>query len=74
MKFLKKFIKWLAIILGLLILTLYITDTDYLIKAVRTVYLKGHTTAYIKIPTNLTIELLKTEHQNLGQITKTTMP
>ncbi|MCL5126818.1 serine hydrolase [Algibacter sp. L4_22] len=48
MKFLKKFIKWLAIILGLLILTLYITDTDYLIKAVRTVYLKGHTTAYIE--------------------------
>lgn len=47
MTFLKKFLKWVVIIIGLLIITLYITDTDYLIKAVRTIYLKGYTTAYL---------------------------
>lgn len=48
MKILKKLFKWLAILIGLLIIILYITDTDYLIKAVRTIYLKGHTTAYLE--------------------------
>lgn len=48
MKFLKKLFKWLAIFISLLIIVLYITDTDYLIKAVRTIYLKGHTTAYLE--------------------------
>ncbi len=48
MKFLIKFFKWLLIILALTIATLYITDTDYLLKAVRTIYLKGHTTAYLE--------------------------
>ena len=48
MKFLKKFLKWVVIVFGLLILVLYITDTDYLIKAVRTIYLQGYTTAYLE--------------------------
>ena len=48
MKFLKKTLKFLAIFIGLTIAILYITDTDYLIKAVRTIYLKGHTTAYLE--------------------------
>ena len=48
MKFIVKFFKWLLIILALTIAILYITDTDYLIKAVRTIYLKGHTTAYLE--------------------------
>lgn len=48
MKFLRKLFKWLLILIGLLIIVLYITDTDYLIKAVRTIYLKGHTTAYLE--------------------------
>ena len=48
MKFLKKLFKWLIVLFGLLIIVLYITDTDYIIKAVRTVYLKGHTTAYLE--------------------------
>ncbi|MEW4922447.1 serine hydrolase [Algibacter sp. 2305UL17-15] len=47
MKFLKKLLKWLVILIGILIIALYATDTDYLIKAVRTIYLKGHTTAYL---------------------------
>ncbi len=48
MRFLKKLFKWLVSLVGLLIIALYITDTDYLIKAVRTIYLKGHTTAYLE--------------------------
>lgn len=48
MKFLKSFLKWTLILLVLLIAILYITDTDYLLKAVRTIYLKGYTTAYLE--------------------------
>ena len=48
MKFLKKLFKWVLIVFGLLIILLYITDTDYLIKAVRTIYLQGYTTAYLE--------------------------
>ena len=48
MKFLKTLIKWMVIILGLSIVILYITDTDYFIKAVRTIYLSGHKTAYLE--------------------------
>ena len=48
MKFLKKLIKILVLFITLLVLVLYITDTDYLLKAVRTIYLKGHTTAYLE--------------------------
>jgi CubicO group peptidase (beta-lactamase class C family) len=48
MRFLKKFFKWVIIVFGLLIIVLYITDTDYLIKAVRTIYLQGYTTAYLE--------------------------
>ncbi len=47
MRFLKRFFKWFAILFTLLIIVLYITDTDYLIKAVRTIYLRGHTTAFL---------------------------
>lgn len=48
MKYLKKLLKFLVVFFGLLIIVLYITDTDYLIKAVRTIYLKGHTTAFLE--------------------------
>ncbi|RSK41453.1 serine hydrolase domain-containing protein [Mangrovimonas spongiae] len=48
MKYLKKLAKWVAILFALLIVILYLTDTDYLIKAVRTIYLNGHTTAYLE--------------------------
>jgi len=48
MKYIKKFFKWLLILIVLIIGLLYITDTDYLIKAVRTIYLKGHSTAYLE--------------------------
>lgn len=48
MKFLKKLLKFLIVFFGLIIIVLYITDTDYLIKAVRTIYLKGHSTAFLE--------------------------
>lgn len=48
MKFIKKLLKFLVILFGLIIAILYITDTDYLIKAVRTIYAKGYTTAYLE--------------------------
>ncbi|RLD30126.1 MAG: serine hydrolase [Bacteroidetes bacterium] len=59
MKFLKKLLKWIVILFGLLIITLYIFDYDYLLKAVRTIYGKGHKTAYLedyKVFDNRTIE------------------
>lgn len=48
MKFLKTTLKVIVILLVLIVATLYVTDTDYLIKAVRTIYLKGHSTAYLE--------------------------
>ncbi len=48
MKFLKKLFKWIVILFGLLVIVLYATDTDYLLKAVRTIYLQGYTTAYLE--------------------------
>lgn len=47
MKFFKKTLKVIVILFALLIAVLYITDTDYLIKAVRTIYLRGYTTAFL---------------------------
>ncbi|RZK11837.1 MAG: class C beta-lactamase-related serine hydrolase [Flavobacterium sp.] len=47
MKFLKKFVLWLAGLLILLILLMYIFNIDYLLKAVRTIYFNGHTTAFL---------------------------
>lgn len=44
----KKLLKGIIIFVALLIATLYITDTDYLLKAVRTIYLTGHSTAYLE--------------------------
>lgn len=43
----KKFVTRLFILFAVLIAGLYITDTDYIIKAIRTVYLNGHTTAFL---------------------------
>ena len=48
MNFIKKLLKWVVILLATIVIVLYITDTDYLIKAVRTIYLKGETTAYLE--------------------------
>lgn len=46
-RFLKKFFKWFAIILAITIVFMYIFDVDYLLRAVRTIYFRGHTTAFL---------------------------
>jgi len=47
MRFIKQFFKWFAILFALLVAVLYMTDTDYMLKAVRTIYLRGHSTAFL---------------------------
>ena len=78
MKFIKKTIKFLLVVISLLVITLYITDTDYLIKAVRTIYLKGNSTAYLedyKEFDNQTIDIGTpqpwTNHNNYNKIQPT---
>ena len=48
MRFLKKFLIWFAGILILLVVFMYVFNVDYLLKAVRTIYLNGHTTAFLE--------------------------
>ena len=47
MKYIKGFFKWFIGTLLLIVLLLYITDYEYILKGVRVVYMTGHTTAYI---------------------------
>ena len=47
MKFLKKLFKWLAIVIGLIILLLYVFDYGYIIRGVQIVYFTGHKTIFI---------------------------
>lgn len=48
MKFLQKILLWFVIVFATIIALLYIFRVDYLIKAVRTIYFNGHTTAFLK--------------------------
>ena len=48
MNILKRTLKWGLLTVTGLIAILYITDTDYLLKALRTVYAKGYTTAFLE--------------------------
>lgn len=48
MKRLLTFFKWFFISCAGFILILYVFDVDYLLRAVRTIYLKGHTTAFLE--------------------------
>ncbi|MCQ0111500.1 CubicO group peptidase, beta-lactamase class C family [Zhouia amylolytica] len=62
MKVFRLFLKWILIPFGLIIMLLYLFDYDYLIKAVRTIYLNGQTTAYLddyKVFDNRTIASAK---------------
>jgi CubicO group peptidase (beta-lactamase class C family) len=43
----KKFLKWFLGLSVLIIITLYLTNYDYILKGVRVVYLTGRTTAFI---------------------------
>ncbi|MCC4212123.1 serine hydrolase domain-containing protein [Leeuwenhoekiella parthenopeia] len=48
MKLLKRLFLGLISLIVVLIIALYVFDYDYLLKAVRTIYLTGHTTAYLE--------------------------
>lgn len=48
MKFLKRLLKFLLLFIGLCIVLAYIFDVDYLLKAIRTIYFRGHTTAFLE--------------------------
>lgn len=48
MKLLKKITQWLVLLLASSILLMYIFDVDYLLRAVRTIYFKGYTTAFLE--------------------------
>ena len=48
MKFLLKFLKWLAVVLVSIVLLMYIFNVDYLLRAVKTIYFKGYTTAFLE--------------------------
>ena len=48
MKFLIKFFKWFAITLISIIILMYLFNVDYLLRAVKKVYFKGHTTAFLE--------------------------
>ena len=74
----KKFITRLITIIALLVVGLYLTGTDYILKAVQTVYLQGNTTASIDDYTffeNKTINIGKSKawplHKNYNKIPAT---
>jgi CubicO group peptidase (beta-lactamase class C family) len=48
MKLLKKLFLFFALFLTTIIVLAYAFNVDYLIKAVRTIYIKGHQTAYLE--------------------------
>ena len=48
MKLLKKIALWTVISLSSLIVLAYVFNVDYLLKAIRTIYLKGHQTAFLE--------------------------
>jgi CubicO group peptidase (beta-lactamase class C family) len=48
MKFLQKILKWTSIVFTVLIVLLYVFDVDYLLRAVKTIYFKGYTTAFLE--------------------------
>lgn len=59
MRYIKNFLKYFAFFLVLIVVALYITDYEYILKGVRVVYGTGHVTAFIDDYTyfeNATIE------------------
>lgn len=47
MKYIKKSLLWLVIVFATLTVLLYVFQVDYLLKAVRTIYFNGHSTAFL---------------------------
>ncbi len=55
----KRFLKWFFGLLVLVVVVLYITDTEYIIKGSRVVYLTGHSTAFIDDHTYFENEIIR---------------
>lgn len=64
MKSFKKFLLWFVVMLTGIVILMYIFDVDYLIKAVRVVYLHGKTTAYLDDYTHFDNRVVK---KGMGQ-------
>ncbi len=47
MRFFKKLLLWIAIVVVTLVVAMYVFNVDYLFRAVRTIYFNGHTTAFL---------------------------
>ncbi len=47
MNILRKILLWVMVTFGVLIAAIYIFNLEYLLKAVRTIYFNGHTTAFL---------------------------
>ena len=74
----KKFTSRFALVIAILIAALYVTDTDYILKAIQTVYLQGNTTASIDDYTffdNQTVNTGKSKawplHKNYNKVSST---
>ena len=74
----KKFIFRFVLVIAILVATLYVTDTDYILKAIQTVYLQGNTTASIDdypFFDNQTVNIGKSKawplHKNYNKISST---
>lgn len=61
MRYLKNFFKAFIFFIILIVIVLYLTDYDYILKGVRVVYLTGHTTAYIDDHPNFENETIKAQ-------------
>jgi CubicO group peptidase (beta-lactamase class C family) len=48
MKLLKKLLLWFVLVITSVIVLVYIFDLDYMLKAVRAIYVNGHTTAFLE--------------------------
>jgi CubicO group peptidase (beta-lactamase class C family) len=62
MRFLKKLLLWFVIVIATIIALLYLFKVDYLLKAVHTIYLNGHTTAFLKDYTEFDNRIVPKSH------------
>ncbi len=74
----KKFTSRFALVIAILVAALYVTDTEYILKAIQTIYLQGNTTASIDDYTffdNQTVSTSKSKawplHKNYNKVSST---
>ena len=72
MKRLKNFIKGFVILISSIVLLLYVFNVDYLLRAVRTIYLKGYVTAFLEDYKEFPNRTIKRGLHSLGLLLKIT--